>query len=118
MKFGIDTQIPVLRPWQQDSELKAYNNALERAELAESLGFDYVWIQEHHCAEEYCHISAPEVFMAAVSQRTKNIRLGLGVSVLPPPFSPPLRIAERRPWYKYLGMSLDSEGFPILEDRE
>lgn len=95
MKFGIDTQIPVPRPWRPESELKAYREALERAELAESLGFDCVWVQEHHCAEEYCHVSAPEVFMAAVSQRTKTIRLGLGVSVLPPPFSPPLRIAER-----------------------
>ncbi len=31
---------------------------------------------EHHFLEEYSHSSAPEVFLAAVSQRTENIRLG------------------------------------------
>jgi hypothetical protein len=45
---------------------------LEQVELADRLGIDYVWVQEHHFLEEYCHSSAPEVFLAACSQRTKK----------------------------------------------
>jgi alkanesulfonate monooxygenase SsuD/methylene tetrahydromethanopterin reductase-like flavin-dependent oxidoreductase (luciferase family) len=50
---------------------------------------------EHHFLEEYSHCSAPEVFLAAASQRTKNIRLGFGVMMILPPFNHPVRCAER-----------------------
>ena len=50
---------------------------------------------EHHFLEEYAHSSAPEVFLAAASQRTKNIRLGHGIVLMPPDYNPPARIAER-----------------------
>jgi alkanesulfonate monooxygenase SsuD/methylene tetrahydromethanopterin reductase-like flavin-dependent oxidoreductase (luciferase family) len=50
---------------------------------------------EHHFLEEYSHSSAPEVFLAAASQRTKNIRLGHGITLLPPAYNPPARVAER-----------------------
>ena len=53
------------------------------------------WEVEHHFLEEYSHSSAPEVFLAAVSQRTKNMRLGHGIVQTPPPFNHPARIAER-----------------------
>jgi hypothetical protein len=45
--------------------------------------------------EEYSHSSAPEVFLGAVSQRTKDIKLGHGIVQTPPPFNHPARIAER-----------------------
>ncbi|MDQ1480652.1 MAG: hypothetical protein QOI44_1513, partial [Actinomycetota bacterium] len=70
-------------------------HALEQCELADSLGIEYVWEVEHHFLEEYSHSSAPEVFLAAVSQRTKRIRLGHGIVQTPPPFNHPARIAER-----------------------
>jgi len=54
-----------------------------------------VWEVEHHFLEEYSHSSAPEVFLAAASQRTKNIRLGHGIVQTPPPFNHPARVAER-----------------------
>ena len=44
-------------------------DALEQVELADRLGIDYVWEVEHHFLEEYSHSSAPEVFLAAASQR-------------------------------------------------
>ncbi len=72
-----------------------YANALEQIELADRLGFDYVWEVEHHFLEEYSHSSAPEVFLGAVSQRTRNIRIGHGIVQLPPNFNHPARIAER-----------------------
>src|SRR5204862_8200709 len=39
--------------------------------------------------------SAPEVFLAAASQRTERIRLGHGIVQIPPPFNHPARVAER-----------------------
>src|SRR4029453_14397397 len=47
-------------------------------ELADRLGYDYAWEVEHHFLEEYSHSSAPEVFLAAASPRTKRIRLRPG----------------------------------------
>ena len=76
MKFGIFYEHQLPRPWEEDSELKLIQDALEQVELADRLGFDVVWEVEHHFLEEYSHSSAPEVFLAAASQRTKDIRLG------------------------------------------
>ena len=95
MKFGIFIDLQLPRPWAQGDEAKLFNEALEQVELADRLGIDYVWVQEHHFLEEYCHSSAPEVFLAACSQRTKNIRLGHGIIVMSPNFNHPARIAER-----------------------
>ncbi len=64
-------------------------------ELADRLGFDYVWEVEHHFLEEYSHSSAPEVFLAAASQRTKPIRLGHGIVNVMPAVNHPARVAER-----------------------
>jgi alkanesulfonate monooxygenase SsuD/methylene tetrahydromethanopterin reductase-like flavin-dependent oxidoreductase (luciferase family) len=95
MKFGIFIDLQLPRPWSQGDETRLFKEALEQVELADRLGIDYVWVQEHHFLEEYCHSSAPEVFLAACSQRTKNIRLGHGIIVMSPKFNHPARIAER-----------------------
>src|SRR5882757_3072427 len=96
MKFGIFYEHQLPRPWSdQGSELQKFQDALEQAELADKLGFEYFWEVEHHFLEEYSHSSAPEVFLAAVSQRTKNIRLGHGIVQTPPLFNHPARVAER-----------------------
>jgi alkanesulfonate monooxygenase SsuD/methylene tetrahydromethanopterin reductase-like flavin-dependent oxidoreductase (luciferase family) len=71
------------------------SEALEQAELADRLGIDCFWLVEHHFLEEYSHSSAPDVFLAAVSQRTRQIRLGHGIVQMPPPFNHPARVAER-----------------------
>jgi alkanesulfonate monooxygenase SsuD/methylene tetrahydromethanopterin reductase-like flavin-dependent oxidoreductase (luciferase family) len=54
-----------------------------------------MWEVEHHFLEEYAHSSAPEIFLAACSQRTKQIRLGHGIVLLPAPYNHPARVAER-----------------------
>jgi alkanesulfonate monooxygenase SsuD/methylene tetrahydromethanopterin reductase-like flavin-dependent oxidoreductase (luciferase family) len=95
MKFGIFIDLQLPRPWQEGDESRLFKEALEQVELADRLGIDYVWVQEHHFLEEYCHSSAPEVFLAACSQRTKKIRLGHGIIVMSPKFNHPARIAER-----------------------
>jgi alkanesulfonate monooxygenase SsuD/methylene tetrahydromethanopterin reductase-like flavin-dependent oxidoreductase (luciferase family) len=95
MKFGIFIDLQLPRPWKAGDESRLIHEALEQVELADRVGIDYVWVQEHHFLEEYCHSAAPEVFLAACSQRTKNIRLGHGIVVMSPKFNHPARIAER-----------------------
>ncbi|MEP7279702.1 MAG: LLM class flavin-dependent oxidoreductase [Bacteroidota bacterium] len=95
MKFGIFIDLQLPRPWNDRDESRLFQDAMEQVELADRIGIDYVWVQEHHFLEEYCHSSAPEVFLAACSQRTKNIRLGHGITIMSPKVNHPARIAER-----------------------
>jgi alkanesulfonate monooxygenase SsuD/methylene tetrahydromethanopterin reductase-like flavin-dependent oxidoreductase (luciferase family)/putative sterol carrier protein len=95
MRFGIFYEHQLPRPWHEGAEEKLLNDALEQVELADKVGIDYVWEVEHHFLEEYSHSSAPEVFLAAASQRTSNIRLGHGIVQIPPGFNHPARVAER-----------------------
>ncbi|MHB8221056.1 MAG: LLM class flavin-dependent oxidoreductase [Acidimicrobiales bacterium] len=95
MRFGIFYEHQLPRPWDPQSEHRLLKDALEQVELADRLGIDYVWEVEHHFLEEYSHSSAPEVFLAAASQRTSRIRLGHGIVQLPPGFNHPARVAER-----------------------
>jgi alkanesulfonate monooxygenase SsuD/methylene tetrahydromethanopterin reductase-like flavin-dependent oxidoreductase (luciferase family)/putative sterol carrier protein len=95
MRFGLFYEHQLPRPWANGSEEQLLWNALEQIELADTLGFDHVWEVEHHFLEEYSHSSAPEVFLAAASQRTASIRLGHGIVQLPPAVNHPARVAER-----------------------
>ena len=95
MKFGVFYEHQIPRPWEDGDELRLFQEALAQVEVADQLGFDYVWEVEHHFLEEYSHSSAPEVFLAACSQRTKQIRLGHGIVLHPPAYNHPVRIAER-----------------------
>ncbi|MFN0148253.1 MAG: LLM class flavin-dependent oxidoreductase [Dehalococcoidia bacterium] len=95
MKFGIFYEHQLPRPWDDGQELKLFQDALTQVELADRLGIDHAWEVEHHFLEEYSHSSAPEIFLAAASQRTKNIRLGHGIVLMPPGYNHPARIAER-----------------------
>ena len=95
MKFGVFYELQRPRPWGPDGEENMVREALEQIELADRLGFDSVWEVEHHFLEEYSHSSAPEVFLAAASQRTRRIRLGHGIVQLPLGFNHPARVAER-----------------------
>src|SRR4051794_33515968 len=58
------------------------------------MGFHAFWTVEHHFLEEYSHCSNPEVLYGAVAARTKNIRIGYGVRLLPAPYNHPIRTAE------------------------
>ena len=93
MKFGIFYEHQLPRPWTEDSEHRLLKQSLDQIELADRLGYDYAWEVEHHFLEEYSHSSAPEVFLGAASQRTKNIRLGHGIIQLTT--NHPARVAEK-----------------------
>ena len=94
MKFGIFYEHQLPRPWTDGAEQRLFNEALEQVEVADRLGIDFAWEVEHHFLEEYSHSSAPEVFLAACSQRTKNIRLGHGIRQVIPGYNHPARTAE------------------------
>ncbi|MCP5180570.1 MAG: LLM class flavin-dependent oxidoreductase [Pseudomonadales bacterium] len=94
MKFGIFYEHQLPRPWREGDEQRLFNEALDQVQLADELGLDYAWEVEHHFLEEYSHSSAPEVFLAACSQRTKNIRLGQGIRQVIPQYNHPARTAE------------------------
>src|SRR5450755_219901 len=93
MKFGIFYEHQLPRPWNEGDEHRLFQEALDQIEYADALGIDYAWEVEHHFLEEYSHSSAPEVFLAAASQRTKNIRLGHGIFQLTT--NHPAKVAEK-----------------------
>lgn len=94
MQFALMYEIPVPRPWTATSSYEAFQNTLEQIELADRLGFHSVWTVEHHFLDEYSFSSAPGVFYGAIAERTKNIRIGHGVRLLPFPYNHPIRAAE------------------------
>jgi alkanesulfonate monooxygenase SsuD/methylene tetrahydromethanopterin reductase-like flavin-dependent oxidoreductase (luciferase family) len=67
-------------------------SGLRQVALAEELGFDSVWLAEHH-QTGYCVVSDALTYAAHVAAATSDIRIGIGVSVLP--LHHPLEIVER-----------------------
>jgi limonene 1,2-monooxygenase len=70
----------------------ALQRDLELVEHLDRLGFAEAWIGEHHSAGSEL-IASPEVFIAAAAERTKQIKLGTGVSSLP--YHHPFILADR-----------------------
>jgi alkanesulfonate monooxygenase SsuD/methylene tetrahydromethanopterin reductase-like flavin-dependent oxidoreductase (luciferase family) len=95
VKVGLFFEHQLPRPWQPGDEQRVLDQALEQCELADRLGIHAAWVVEHHFLEEYSHSSAPELFLAAASQRTRDLRLGHGIVQSPPAFNHPVRVAER-----------------------
>ena len=93
MKFGLlyETQ----RPYEgTDIDWNAlYKETLAQCELADQVGFDNLWFVEHHFLTGFSGSPCPEVLFGALSQITKQIRIGFGVCILP--YHHPVRVAER-----------------------
>ena len=70
---------------------RVFAEVLEEIDYAEELGFDSVWLPEHHFDTPGL-LGNPLMLAAAVSQRTERIKIGIAAAVLP--FQHPLRIAE------------------------
>lgn len=86
--FGFDMRNPVAwrRPWTQH-----YQEHLDFIAWTETLGFEQVWIAEHHCDEDgYC--PSPLVVCSALAGKTKTMRLSTGIGLAP--FYTPTRLAE------------------------
>ncbi len=89
MRFGV-----FLAPYHNDRESPTLQirRDLELAEHLDRLGYDEMWIGEHHSAS-FEMIPSPELFIAAAAERTRRIRLGTGVVSLP--YHHPLMVADR-----------------------
>ena len=95
MKFGLMYELQLPKPYSPDAERELYKQVLTQVDLADELGYDYVWLVEHHFLTEFAHSSAPEILFGAMAARTKRIRLGHGVVLLPWRYNHPVRVAER-----------------------
>jgi len=89
MEFGMFHQFPVV-PGQ--SETDAFEQAFDQVDAAERYGLDAMWLAELHVDPERSVLASPMTIAGAVAARTRRIKIGIGVQVLP--LCHPLRIAE------------------------
>ena len=90
MKFALF----LLGSWTEpeaDAQSRIFGEMLEQVEYAEELGFDSIWIAEHH-SSRYGICPSLMPLLTHIAGRTKKIRIGAGVSVLP--FYNPIFLAE------------------------
>ncbi|WP_214322302.1 LLM class flavin-dependent oxidoreductase [Nonomuraea sediminis] len=92
MRVSLGYELEV-RGRTREVEQRAFQNVVDQVVLGDELGFDTAWFVEHHFTRGFSHSSAPDLVLAAISQRTARIHLGLGVVLLP--FQSPIRTAER-----------------------
>lgn len=88
MRFG---QLHLFERPAGRTEQQIIEEQLDLMVQAEDYGFDAVWPAEHHF-REYGHCGTPALILAALATRTKKLRLGTGVVVLP--LNHPVRVAE------------------------
>jgi alkanesulfonate monooxygenase SsuD/methylene tetrahydromethanopterin reductase-like flavin-dependent oxidoreductase (luciferase family) len=89
VKFGVLYNIDY-QPGVHGSPSSYYEQILEQSELLEELGYDAVWFGEHHYSGY--SFGNPAMIALAAASRTKRLRLGTGVSLIP--LHHPLRLAE------------------------
>ena len=73
-------------------EAQAFDEAMAQMLAAEELGFDAVWLAEIHFQKERSVLSSPLVVAATIAARTRRVRIGIAVQVLP--LAHPLHLAE------------------------
>jgi len=73
-------------------EAQAFDDSLAQVTLAEDLGYDAVWLAELHFQKERSVLASPLVVGATIAGRTKRVKIGFAVQVLP--LIHPLRLAE------------------------
>ena len=102
MDLGLLYEFDVPQPWagehpwgQRTEERRVYKENIEQIVLADKVGFDTVWLVEHHFRENRSHMPCNEAVLGALSQITERIKLGFGVSLMPHEFIHPARVAEK-----------------------
>ena len=89
MDFGINANFNI---GGHPTHADAFQEAFEEIDLAEELGLDTVWLGEMHFNPNRSVLSAPIIVATSIATRTKRLRTGMAVQVLP--LIHPLRIAE------------------------
>jgi alkanesulfonate monooxygenase SsuD/methylene tetrahydromethanopterin reductase-like flavin-dependent oxidoreductase (luciferase family) len=89
MEFGMFHEFPSL-PGRSEGE--AFDEAMAQVDAAERLGLDVMWLAELHFEPRRSVLSAPLAIASAIAARTRRIKIGIAVQVLP--LCHPLRLAE------------------------
>jgi alkanesulfonate monooxygenase SsuD/methylene tetrahydromethanopterin reductase-like flavin-dependent oxidoreductase (luciferase family) len=89
MEFGTFYQLPCA---PEQSPLQRYEETLIQIQHADSLGIDIAWLAELHFFRSFSIMPSPLLVASALAQRTRRIRLGIAVNLLP--LHNPLRNAE------------------------
>jgi alkanesulfonate monooxygenase SsuD/methylene tetrahydromethanopterin reductase-like flavin-dependent oxidoreductase (luciferase family) len=89
MEFGMFHEFQ-RRPGQTEAE--AFKESFAQVDEAEAAGLDVMWLAELHNAPERSVLAAPLNIASAIAMRTKRMKIGIAVQVLP--LCHPLRIAE------------------------
>ena len=89
MEFGMFHEFPSL-PGRTESE--AFDEAMEQVDAAEESGLDVMWLAELHFEPRRSVLSAPLSIASAIAARTRRMKMGIAVQVLP--LCHPLRLAE------------------------
>jgi alkanesulfonate monooxygenase SsuD/methylene tetrahydromethanopterin reductase-like flavin-dependent oxidoreductase (luciferase family) len=91
MKFG-SHYLPTYVPDLDGSVSEFYQKMFAQMEEMDRLGYDHVWVTEHHFAHYGGDLPHPPTFMAAIARTTQRIRLGVAINVLP--LHNPIYVAE------------------------
>ena len=89
MNFGMFTDFHVRGG---NTQAESFDESFDQVMAAERLGFDTVWLAEHHFSPERAVLASPMIVASAICAKTERIRIGLAVQVLP--LTNPLRVAE------------------------
>ena len=89
MKFDIFYQLPEAA---NQVTTDRYRELIAEAAEADRLGFNTVWLAEVHFAPRFSVMPTPLLLLAAIAERTANIRLGMAVNLMP--LHHPIRLAE------------------------
>ena len=93
IQFGLDTfgDVTVDESGAPLSDAQTLRNLVEQAVLADELGISFIGVGEHHRPD--FAVSSPEMVLAAIAGRTRDIHLGTAVTVLSS--DDPVRVYER-----------------------
>jgi alkanesulfonate monooxygenase SsuD/methylene tetrahydromethanopterin reductase-like flavin-dependent oxidoreductase (luciferase family) len=98
LEFGVFVQgyTPQFRrDVDPDAEHHALINELELVRAADTAGFKYVWVTEHHFLDEYSHLSASDVVLGYLAHATSRIHIGSGIFNPLARVNHPVKVAER-----------------------
>ena len=89
MEFGMFHEFPSM---PERGETEMFDEAIAQVDSAERWGLDVMWLAEIHFAPERTYLAAPLAIASAIAARTRRMKIGIAVQVLP--LCHPLRLAE------------------------
>jgi len=89
MEFGMFHEFPSM---PERGETEMFDEAIAQVDAAERWGLDVMWLAEIHFAPERTYLAAPLAIASAIAARTRRMKIGIAVQVLP--LCHPLRLAE------------------------